>query len=173
MHQLRAMRAGRRTHRQDTPAGPRVLLHAPLREVGRGFVGYRRRRRRRSRFRRRIRGLPGGPAARGSRCSGPPAEQGLSPRGDPPPAGAQPHHGWSLGRTVMIQAPDQRRGVPQPDLELLARRRRTIEPHARRQLKLRLGLRVIHILYTVWGHHTISSANGQDLYSAARAFSEG
>jgi hypothetical protein len=113
--------------------------------------------------------LPGGLAARGSRGGGAAVERGLSPGSDPPAGDGHAHHDLSLGRMVTIQTPDQRCGEPQPSMGLLARRRRTIERHVRRQPGERMGLPVIHILYTVWGHHTISSANGQDLYSAARA----
>ena len=63
--------------------------------------------------------------------------------------------------------------IPLRELDLRMARIQAPVRLVRRQAKERWGLPVIHILYTVWGHHTISSANGQDLYSASRAFSEG
>ena len=54
------------------------------------------------------------------------------------------------------QAPSQRRGCP----HLRWLRLRSFIG-SRRQPRERTELRVIHILYTVWGHHTTSSANGQ------------
>ena len=50
------------------------------------------------------------------------------------------------------------------ELELERRMARIHAPERlmRRQATRPWGLLVIHILYTVWGYHTTSSANGQE-----------
>jgi hypothetical protein len=56
----------------------------------------------------------------------------------------------------MRQVPSQRRACPHPGRPIAQ------YPNRRRHGRFeRLELRVIHILYTVWGYHTTSSANGQ------------
>src|SRR5207249_7299210 len=141
LHQLRAVRAGRGTPGQDPPARPRVLLYAPLLATRRGVL---RCRGRDSRPRRRRRGLPRGLAAGGGRDGRAAVEQTLRARRKPPGGDPDPNH---VLRPTLTPPSTRRR-----------RRRASFDPRLHR----RWGLRVIHIMYTVWGDHTTSSGIGQE-----------
>jgi hypothetical protein len=59
-------------------------------------------------------------------------------------------------RVGIVHAPNHLCFEPHPEWHIWARSDRFL-----RQGEECRGLRVIHILYTVWGHHTTSSVNGQ------------